>query len=149
MYLTIMDDTGSCCLLIILSNGPRYKVLGDNFFSVYWSSATTWNISDTIFFFFLNWRIGTPKTHITQTGSSRIFKCMVLVDNELKKKYREIFLLHFQQLLCVFYCRCLNLCTALSTSLPGHPGLTPATCICVVSHLQVELSILFLLGLWR
>ena len=40
---------------------------------------------------------GTPetRTHITQTGSSRIFKSMVLVDYsyQWKKKYQELFLL--------------------------------------------------------
>ena len=48
VYLTIVDETGSCRLLIMLGDGPRCKVLGDEFFSAYWSDATSWNISDTI-----------------------------------------------------------------------------------------------------
>ena len=40
----------------------------------------------------------TPETHVMQTGSSRIFKCIVLVDYcyQSKNKYQEPFLLLVQ-----------------------------------------------------
>ena len=47
----------------------------------------------------------------------------------------------------VSYCRCLNLCTALSTSPLGYPGLPAMTCMYVVSLLPIELNILFILVL--
>ena len=45
----------------------------------------------------------------------------------------------------VSYRRRLTLCTALSTSPPGHPGLPVMTCIYVVGLLPVELNFLLLL----
>jgi len=47
----------------------------------------------------------------------------------------------------VSYRRRLTLCTALSTSPPGHPGLPATTCIYVVGLLPVELNVLFILVL--
>ena len=35
VYFTIVDETCSCHLLIMLGDGPRCKVLGDNSFSAY------------------------------------------------------------------------------------------------------------------
>ena len=32
MYFTLVDETGSCRLLIMLGDGPRCKELGDKFF---------------------------------------------------------------------------------------------------------------------
>ena len=85
MYLAIVDETGSCSLLIMLGDGPRYKELGEECLSAYFS-ATTGNISDTIFFFFFFFfflptgRCHARNTHVTQTDSSRIFKRIVPVD---------------------------------------------------------------------
>ena len=79
MYLAIVDETGSCSLLIMLGDGPRYKELGDECLSAYFS-ATTGNISDTIFFLKPTGRCHTRNTHVMQTDSSRIFKRIVPVD---------------------------------------------------------------------
>ena len=49
----------------------------------------------------------------------------------------------------VSYRRRLTLCTTLSTSPPGHPGLPATTCVYVVGLLPVELNILFILVLRR
>ena len=48
MYFTIVDEIGSCRLLLMLGERPRCKVLGDNSFSVYRSDAATGNILVTI-----------------------------------------------------------------------------------------------------
>ena len=40
-----------------------------------------------------------------------------------------------------------QLCTAVSTSPPGHPGLQAMTCICIGDLLPIELVILFILVL--
>ena len=45
----IVDETCSCRLLIMLGDGPRCRVLGDEFFSAYLSDAFTGHVSDTIF----------------------------------------------------------------------------------------------------
>ena len=44
----------------------------------------------------------------------------------------------------VSYCRRLTLCTALSASPPGHPGLPAATCIYVVGLSPIELNVLII-----
>ena len=62
-----MDETGSCRLLIMLGDGPRCKVLGDNSFSAYLSDATTGNILDSIIIIMKRKekpaRGGRPETH--------------------------------------------------------------------------------------
>ena len=68
MYFTIVDETCSCSLLIMLGDGPRCKVLGDNSFSAYWIDATTGNILDTIIIIVMKRKEkpvagGTPETH--------------------------------------------------------------------------------------
>ena len=86
----------------MLRDGPRCKVLGDEFFSAYWSDASTGNISDTIFEEEEEekptgrWHV--RNTHVTQIGSSRVIKRMVPVDYsyQSKKRYQEPFLLLVQ-----------------------------------------------------
>ena len=67
MYFTIVDETCSCRLLIMLGDGPRCKVLGDNSFSAYRSDATTGNILDTIIIIMKRKEkptgVSTPETH--------------------------------------------------------------------------------------
>ena len=57
----------------------------------------------------------------------------------MEKEVSELFLLRVQ--LPVSYRRRLNLCTALSSSQHGHPGVPAATCICVVRLLPIERSV--------
>ena len=104
VYFTIVDETGSCRLLIMLGDGPRCKVLGDNSFSTYWSNATTGNILDTIIIIMKRKEKPTGRWHARNTHLrksvvlSRIFKRMVPVDYscQSKKKYPEPFLLLVQ-----------------------------------------------------
>ena len=67
MYFTIVDETCSYRLLIMLGDGPRCKVLGDNSFSAYRSDATTGNILDTIIIIMKRKEkptgVSTPETH--------------------------------------------------------------------------------------
>ena len=133
----------------MLGDGPRCEVLGDNFFSAYWSDAITGNILDTIII--ITKRKEKParrwqarNTHLRkQVVFSRISKRTVLVDYscQSKKKYQEPFHLLVQQQLAlpVSY-------TALSTSPPGHAGLLATICIYVVGLLPVELNLLFYFG---
>ena len=70
----------------------------------------------------------TRNTHITQTGSSRIFKCMVVGDYSYqwtKEVSRTFPFTCPGAALPVSYHRCLYLCAALSTSPPPrHPALS-------------------------
>ena len=106
MYFTIVDETCSYRLLIMLGDGPRCKVLGDNSFSAYRSDATTGNILVTIIIIIMKKMKKRPtgrwharNTHVRkQVVLSRIFKRMVPVDYsyQSKKKYQEPFLLLVQ-----------------------------------------------------
>ena len=104
MYLTIVDETGSCRLLIMLGDGPRCKVLGDNSFSSYWSDAATGNILVTIIIIMKRKENPTGRwqaknTHLRKhVVLSRIFKRMVPVDcsYQPRKKCQEPFLLLVQ-----------------------------------------------------
>ena len=135
----------------MLGDGSRcYK---DNSFSSYWSDATTGNISDTIIIIMRRKEKPTGRWHARNThlrkqvALSRIFKRMVPVDYsyQSKKKYPGTFSFTCPvTALPVSYRRRLTLCTALSTSPPGHPGLPATTCIYVVGLLPVELNFLFL-----
>ena len=83
-----VDETGSCCLLIMLGNGLRCKVFGDEFFSAYSSNDTTVKTKYFRHHFLIirrrkekptdQWH--TRDMHIMQKCSCRIFKCMVPVD---------------------------------------------------------------------
>ena len=87
----MVDETGSSRLLIMLGDGLRCKVLGDEFFSQRTDQMLLQEIFQTSFSNNNNHnkkkRKETPtgrwhakKTHIMQTGSCRIFKRMVPVD---------------------------------------------------------------------
>ena len=84
---------------------------------------------------------------------STIFKRMVPVDYSYQSKTKEVSGIFYficpVTALPVSYRIPLTLCTALSTSPPGHPGLPARTCICLVGHLPVELNVLFILVLRR
>ena len=74
MYFTVVDETCSCRLLIMLGDGPRCKVLGDNSFSAYLSDATTGNILDSIIIIMKRKEnllaVARQKHTLTQTGST-------------------------------------------------------------------------------
>ena len=86
MYFIIVDETCSCRLVIMLGDGPRCKELGDESFSAYRSDAGK-NYFRHHFLIIIKRKekknlpaCGKPEaTHVTQTGSSRIFKGMVPV----------------------------------------------------------------------
>ena len=98
MYFTIVDETGSCRLLIMLGDGPRCKKLGDKFFlkvgrMVLQEDGTPMLLQETLKTPFSNNTNddekkknlpagGTPETHTLreQVVLSRIFKRMVPVD---------------------------------------------------------------------
>ena len=88
MYLIYtVDETGSCCLLIRLGNGLKCKVFADEFISAYSSSDTTIKTKYFRHHFLIIRRKEKPTDqwhtrdmHIMQTGSHRIFRCMVPVD---------------------------------------------------------------------
>ena len=154
-----VDEAGSCCLLITLSDGLRCKVLGDEFFSQLMDSMLLQEIFQRPFSSNNDnkkkrkekptgqWRA--RNTHVTQIVSYRIFKRMVPIDYSYqpKKEYQEPSLFTCPvTALSVFNRRRLTLCTALSTSPPGHPGSPAATCIYIFGLLPIELSILFYFG---
>ena len=126
----------------MLGNGPRCKVLGDNFFSANWSDATTGNILDTIIIIMKRKEKPTGWWHAKNTHLckhiilSRIFKHMVLVDYsyQSKKKYQDLFI----------YLSRNSFASFLYSSPPGHVGLPATICIYVVGLLPVNLNILFL-----
>ena len=106
MYLTIVDEA-NCRLLIMLGDGLRCKVLGDEFFSQRIDPMLLQKIFQTPFSNNNNKKKEKVKptgrwhdrnTHVTQTGSSRVFKRTVPVDcsYQSKKKYQEPFLLLVQ-----------------------------------------------------
>ena len=91
-------------------------------------------------------------THGTQTGSSGIFKRMVPVDYSYQSKKEVSGTFSFTCLVTAlpgFNRGRLTLCTALSISPPGHPGLPATTCNYVVGLLPVELNVIFILVLRR
>ena len=56
MYFTVVDETGSCCILIMLGDGLTCRVLGTSFFSIL-SDATTGNIKYFRYHFLIRIRI--------------------------------------------------------------------------------------------
>ena len=97
---------------------------------------------------------GTPEIHTLrkQVVLSRIFKRMVPVDYSYQSKKQVSGTFSFAcpvTALPVSYRRRLTLCTALSTSPPGHPCLPAATCMYVVGLLPTELNVLFVFVLRR
>ena len=90
-----------------------------------------------MFYLFLPYRpVARHKhTHITQTGLNLWFRQTVPTNQK-----RSIRNLSFYLSINSF--ASLNLCTALSTSPPGHPGLPATACICVVGLLPIDLSVL-------
>ena len=99
MKFTIVDENCSCRLLIMLGDGPRCKVLGDNSFSAYSSDATTGNILDTMIIIMKRKEKPTGRWHARNTHLrkqvvlSRIFKRLVPVDYfyQSKKSIRNLF----------------------------------------------------------
>ena len=103
-----VDEAGSCCLLITLSDGLRCKVLGDEFFSQLMDSMVLQEIFQRPFSSNNDnkkkrkekptgqWRA--RNTHVTQIVSYRIFKRMVPIDYSYqpKKEYQEPSLLLVQ-----------------------------------------------------
>ena len=153
MYLTLVYETGRCCLLIMLGDGPiKVQGVGWQFFLsvLIWCYYTKYFRHHFLIIIRRRrrrkrrrkekptccWHI--RNTNVMQTGSSRIFKCMVPVDYS----YQSIGILLSIKTevsgtfpftcpvtaLPVFYCRCLTLpCAQLSPS--GHPGLPAAASI--------------------
>ena len=89
MYFIIVGETCSCRLLIMVGDGLRCRVLGDEIFSACLSDAFTGHVSDTIFLITITIitiikiinkykKDHARNTHITQTG--RLFKRTVPVD---------------------------------------------------------------------
>ena len=92
MYLTIVEDA-SCRLLIMLGDGLRCMVLGGKVFSQRIDPMLLQEIFQTPFSNKNKKRKEKPtgrwharNTHVTQTGSSRIFKRMVPVDYSYQSK---------------------------------------------------------------
>ena len=133
----------------MFGGGPRCKVLGDNSFSEYWSDPTTGNILVTIIIIMKRKEKTTSQwqarnTHLRkQVVLSKTFKYMVPVGYSYQTKKEVSGTFSFTcplTALPVAYRRCLTLCTAVSTSPPGHPGLPATTCIYVVGLLSVKLK---------
>ena len=129
-------------LLIMLGNGLRCMVLGDEVFSQHIDPMLLQEIFQPPFSNNNNKKKekknlpagGTPETHVMKTGSSRIFKRMVPVDYsyQSKQKYQEPFLFLSNNSLASFLSQMSNLVHS-----SGHPGLPATTCICRVSLLPI------------
>ena len=138
MYLTTVDETGSCRLLIMIiinnamNRGATCWLTIICYYIKYFKHHFLLIILFCFcccFFVFLikeetTGRWQARNTHITQTGSCRIFKRMVPVDYsyQLEKEVSGTFYFTCPvTALPVSYRRHLNLFTALSTSLPYQP----------------------------
>ena len=114
----------------------------------HWSDATTGNILDSIIIIMKRKEKPTGRWHARNTHLSkqvvlsRIFKRIVPVDYsyQIKEVSGTFSFTCPVTALPVSYLRRLTLCTTLSTSPPGHPGLPATTCIYVVGLLPVELK---------
>ena len=155
-----MVDEASCCLLIMLSNGLRCKMLSDHFFSQRINPMLLQEIFQTPFSnnnnekkrkTYLPVACQKHKQVVVQYLNIWFLETTINQKRKEKEKKGNIRNLSFylsSNSFASFLFQLSNLVHMLSTSPPGHPGLATA-CICFVSLLPIKLNILFIMVLRR